>query len=734
MTETTTQSQTFSGLERIYKILTIFILVFGFLFGLFFFDKLLYPSLFFSLLILGGIFVLIFYLGIAPLLLEEQRIKGKIVFDIIFFSFLQIFSSFSFFALFYFLPIVISGVVLKKRFSIIVFLGSFLGFFVSQYFIYLKSSELPRFDNLVFIFLTLIFLGILSFFLKKELPLEKSDEESGFVIKAMAQRRLEFIRRLGVVMEIPAWIIFFICGFIYFFTTSNVGEKLDFMALWFLSGIYTIGFHRLIYPFVIERTKELVFKIDGILFVTICLILFQMVGGITSPLGVLFLVMIFGGAALLGPEFSFIVLVEGFILFFLYGYFFNPSQYHFFLNNPPLGLLIIVIFILAAFLAYIFSSRYWSIFREKERSLKLVNQLVADKGKVEAILESMGDGVFVTDAKKKLILINKSAQHLAKIGRKKVLGRFYGDIFRFFTEDEMPLDYELDCPVQWAISERRSVVRDDLLLITNDHKKINISLYAAPVIDASENIVGGIVVLRDVTREKEIERMKFEFISIASHELKTPIAMIAGHLSMALEEKFGKMDKKVKELVDKAYEGTNRLRKLINDLLNVSRIEEGKMTLSLEKTNLGELILDVIKEFQERAKEKNITLGFQKLSSKLPVLEIDKIKIREVISNLISNALKFTEKGEVKINAKSVNKFLEVRVEDTGVGIEKKDIPYLFQKFHQIENPYTRKEQGTGLGLYICKSIIEMHGGKIWVESKGLGKGSSFIFILPLKK
>lgn len=740
MPETNLEKKTFGTLEQVYKYLTIVILFFSIVYGIVFFNKISYPNLYFVSLVLGGFFILSYYLGLEGILNLEKRIFIKGIFDIIFYSFLAFFSSSLWFCLFYFLPILVGGNILTKKYKNLINLLSFLAFFVIYYIFFTAEKNFFFSFEHLFIFLILIIASILSFFLYKEVPQPQDEtfrffeEETGFVLKIQRKKRLNFIQRFGLLMEIISWFIFFAYIFIYFFTTFSFAEGLDFKILWVFSGFYSFVYHRLIYPFLIKKDPEKAFKIDGALFSIIILFLLQRFVSV-GYLFIAFLILLFlVGAWIFSEYFPFILFIEFLVIFFIYNLLVDDTQLEFFLNEKYLLVAAFLTLIILCFLIYYFAKKYWDLEKEKKNLFNWANNLVAEKRKIEAVLESMGDGVFVTDLKKKIILINNSGLKLGRVTKKKVIGRFYGDIFHFQTEDGEPLNYEIDCPIQQAITEKRSIVRDDLILVTEGGKKINVSLYASPILDASENVVGGIVVLRDVTKEKEIERMKFEFVSIASHELKTPIALIAGHLSMALEEKFGKMDEKIKGLVQKAYEGAQRLQKLVNDLLSVSRIEEGRMTLDLQKISLEEIINETIEEFLDKFKEKGLYLKFEKISSKVPSVEVDRIKIKEVISNLLSNALKFTLKGGVTVKLKNLGKMVEVRVEDTGIGIKPEDIPYLFQKFHQIENPYVRKEQGTGLGLYICKSIIEMHGGKIWVESKGEGKGSTFIFTLPVKK
>jgi len=230
----------------------------------------------------------------------------------------------------------------------------------------------------------------------------------------------------------------------------------------------------------------------------------------------------------------------------------------------------------------------------------------------------------------------------------------------------------------------------------------------------------------------QLDKMKDEFISMASHELNTPLAAIEGYLSMILDEGMGKIDAQSREYLSRAYSSSKRLAELILDLLNVSRIEQGRLKMKYSKANLAEMAQSVIHELQIKSDSKKIYLKLE-AAKDLPEIWCDPDRIREVIVNLTGNALKFTEKGGVTIQiSKSEGEFIRVSVKDTGRGIAKEDQKKLFQKFSQVKREVD-EHQGTGLGLYISKNFVELHKGKLWVESDA-GKGAIFSFELPVLK
>ncbi len=231
---------------------------------------------------------------------------------------------------------------------------------------------------------------------------------------------------------------------------------------------------------------------------------------------------------------------------------------------------------------------------------------------------------------------------------------------------------------------------------------------------------------------EQIDKLKDEFVSLASHELRTPMTAIKSYLWMALSGRGGVLSEKLKLYLDRAYNSTDRLIKLVNDMLNVSRIESGRISLTLKPGNVNQIIQDTITEVLPRAQELGIAINFLPFQN-LAQVDVDADKIKEVLINLIGNSLKFTPSGgKITVSTSVGNDMAVVKVMDTGKGITPENMTKLFQKFSTMGTSYLVKQnvQGTGLGLYISKSLVELHGGKIWVESEGENKGSTFCFTL----
>lgn len=233
-------------------------------------------------------------------------------------------------------------------------------------------------------------------------------------------------------------------------------------------------------------------------------------------------------------------------------------------------------------------------------------------------------------------------------------------------------------------------------------------------------------------RLKILDRARSEFITMASHQLRTPPATIKWYLAAILAGDFGQLNPELKEAILKANLTNNSLISLIDDMLNVSRIERGKMEFVFEKANLEELAQSTVNQLTPLAATKNLKLTYHKSKVKLPLLVMDKEKISQVINNLIDNAIKYTKKGQITVDLEKTATHLMLKVRDTGKGVSQQEVVNIFQKFGRGKDSQ-KYSTGLGLGLYVANIVIEQHNGKIWVESKGQGQGSTFIFTLPIK-
>lgn len=244
---------------------------------------------------------------------------------------------------------------------------------------------------------------------------------------------------------------------------------------------------------------------------------------------------------------------------------------------------------------------------------------------------------------------------------------------------------------------------------------------------------------RELAKDKEqlveLDRMKDEFLQMATHELNTPISIIKGRLDMAIDENLCKLNDEQKKFLQPVLDDTARLAQLSRDILDTARIDQRRLKLNVSEVDVAGLTERIVSSLQPKARDKKIKLLFEKNSPEIPAISADESKISEVITNLINNAIKFTDKGHVKASIEMSSENIVVKVEDTGIGIEEKDQKHLFQKFYQagrFDPNHPREQQGTGLGLYISKNIINLHGGEISLLSK-IGEGSTFSFTLPIE-
>jgi len=232
---------------------------------------------------------------------------------------------------------------------------------------------------------------------------------------------------------------------------------------------------------------------------------------------------------------------------------------------------------------------------------------------------------------------------------------------------------------------------------------------------------------------KVLDKAKSEFISMASHQLRTPLTAIKGYISMFLEGSYDHLPAKIKEKMKNVFHSNERLIRIVNDLLNISKIELGKMELEKEEVQLEELIQSCYEEMRIEAERKNLKFIFTRPKKLLPKIEIDPFKMRQVILNLLDNAIRYTQKGEIEIKTEKTDSNLEISIRDTGEGLTKEEEKRIFEGFTRGGAGLTHWIEGIGLGLYIAKKYLELHNGKIWAESEGKGKGSTFYIELPIK-
>lgn len=353
----------------------------------------------------------------------------------------------------------------------------------------------------------------------------------------------------------------------------------------------------------------------------------------------------------------------------------------------------------------------------------------------EPIINAIGDGVIAIDAHGVVQLINPAAQEILGWRKQDAISLDYRSVFRLIEEDGSEITATTD-PVQQVLNSNQQERSKDLRVSSKNGKKLNVAVVVSPIGQAGS---GSIIVFRDVTKEIAEGREQAEFISTASHEMRTPVASIEGYLGLALNPSTAQVDDKAREFIGKAQDSAKHLGRLFQDLLDVSRADDGRLSNNPKVTDIVEFTGEVVEGLRPKAEEKGLSLqykpgasngqGDRKLS---PVyfVNLDRDHIREIINNLTENAIKYTPAGEVSVDIRGDDEHVRISIKDSGIGIPSEDIPHLFQKFYRVDNSDTREIGGTGLGLYLCRRLAENLGGRIWADST-YKQGSTFYLELP---
>ena len=396
----------------------------------------------------------------------------------------------------------------------------------------------------------------------------------------------------------------------------------------------------------------------------------------------------------------------------------------------------IIGYLFFGFLPLIFSLVLW-IRRQKtdDNTSNLENRLSAVENKSDVVINAIDDGVLAISKDGNIELINPSAQQIIGWDQGDALGLNWKSVLKLVTSDGKDVE-DLENPIAQSLSKNQPTHNDKLFLLTSSEKRILVSIVSSPVGTDGEGII---VVFRDITKEKAEEREQAEFISTASHEMRTPVASIEGYLGLALNPATAHIDEKARDFITKAHESAQHLGRLFQDLLDISKVEDGRMKNNPKIINVNEFLKDIFDGLATKANEKQLNYIFMpdiidegKEKSLQPIFyaNIDPDHFREVVSNLIENAIKYTPSGEVVVNVTGDDKQISVSVKDSGIGIPAEDIPHLFQKFYRVDNSDTREIGGTGLGLYLSRRLAEAMSGNLRVESK-YKEGSTFYLEIP---
>jgi PAS domain S-box-containing protein len=364
----------------------------------------------------------------------------------------------------------------------------------------------------------------------------------------------------------------------------------------------------------------------------------------------------------------------------------------------------------------------------------LANELSAVASKSEVVINAIGDGVIAIDNQGIIQLINPAAQNIIGWGKQDAIALSYKSVLKLINQKDELLDPTLD-PIQQALNSNQEIRTNNLSLMTNSGKKIMISLVASPVGEIGSGVI---TVFHDITKEKAEEREQAEFISTASHEMRTPVASIEGYLGLALNPQTAQVDSRARDFILKAHASAEHLGFLFQDLLDVAKSDDGRISNKPRVTNLVTFVKEVVQGLKQKATDKGLRLVFKPMpdnSTERHIapsysVNLDNDHIREIVNNLVENAIKYTPSGEIVVDVTGDEEHVTISVKDSGVGIPAEDMQHLFQKFYRVDDKNTRNIGGTGLGLYLCRRLTEIMGGRIWAEST-YSKGSTFFVELP---
>lgn len=383
--------------------------------------------------------------------------------------------------------------------------------------------------------------------------------------------------------------------------------------------------------------------------------------------------------------------------------------------------------------------------KQPKKPQYVAGDLQSEAGRFAVIFNNIEDGVVLIDQVGNIQLMNPAAGQLTGWSPDDAGGVHFSQVIKLVTERGEAYD-ESDHPFTKSLHADKAIRDNVAELVSRSKKQFPIALSVTPLQNAEHETYAAVGVFRDVTQERQEEKRRNEFISTASHEMRTPVAAIEGYLSLAMNDKVSTIDARARGYLEKAHASTKHLGQLFQDLLNSAKAEDGRLESHPNIIEMGEFLEQLAGDLRFVAEKKGLgtdftvgsgsssaidaTEGGQKVIKPLYYVHADPDRLREVVTNIFDNAVKYTESGRVSLGLTGNEQVVQFYIKDTGHGIPPDDIPHLFQKFYRVDNSATRTIGGTGLGLYICRKIIELYHGRVWVES-AVGQGSTFYINLP---
>lgn len=361
-----------------------------------------------------------------------------------------------------------------------------------------------------------------------------------------------------------------------------------------------------------------------------------------------------------------------------------------------------------------------------------------DPVKSQIVINTISDGIAIISTDGIIQLFNPAAEALTGWRADDAVSLDFRSVFNLINNADRPFEDRTN-PILMAFRTGRTVDCNKAYIKTASKKKIQLSIKATPIIlnDPQPHVEGLVVVFRDITMERAEQNAQTDFISTASHEMRTPVATIEGYLGMIINPAICQIDDRARDYANKAHQSIQHLGRLFQDLLDVTKLDDNRMPSNPELIDVNIAVRDIVSEFADEAEAKHLALKLDLNGSSNPqdggnrvvipraIIYADLDHFDEVLSNMIENAIKYTPKGSVSVKVISDNDRVRIKVSDTGIGIPAEDVPHLFQKFYRVDNGETREIGGTGLGLYLIKTLTTSMGGTAGVESD-YGSGSTF--------
>ncbi|MCL2280585.1 ATP-binding protein [Candidatus Saccharibacteria bacterium] len=340
------------------------------------------------------------------------------------------------------------------------------------------------------------------------------------------------------------------------------------------------------------------------------------------------------------------------------------------------------------------------------------------------VINAISDGIAIINDKGIISLFNPAASEMTGWAMSDAVNLDFRSIFKFFDITEHPIPDDLNVII-CAVRSNNPTQQNDVFLQTASKKYVRVSVKVTPF--GKSNNGGVVVIFRDITAEKREGGQQSDFISTASHEMRTPIAIIEGYIGMLLNPATATIDSRAKVYAQKAHEASQHLGRLFQDLLDVTKVDDGHVRGNPILVDAGAAVRQVVEQISVQANKKGLELKYDSVGEIQPlyIIYVDIDQFQEILENILDNAIKYTKQGSIKVSVTENQGKVHISIIDTGIGIPAEDVPHLFQKFYRVDNSDTREVGGTGLGLYLIKNLTDRLGGQIGVDSD-YGKGSTF--------